>query len=857
MENEVEIPKTYSDAEKVKAAYALNMCTVSVSQIIDYNDAYILEQEYEAILNNLNLKEIPKDEALLRILTEMLNTITFFRIQELKKAQIEKQYQNRMKNAIWSAVPSASLLVSGNPIVMAVSLATTIGTGYMNYRKEKVAAASEKEKAEMELQITAIEQLNALRRELFTTAWRLADKYEFDDRLRLTEKQITQYNEILTDCDELRKYARLEAVQSKFEAYPPFWYFFGHTASFISQTTQDTETKLYYFEKAKEHFSKYEALNEFNILREDQMTASFALEYIDLLFLDKCRDENKIMRLLDVAVDKAGNNNDILQLCATTCLRLGDRKRAMRLLKMLVNEDYNKVLNAQLLSGLYVCEGNRPEYNVLMTRVSPKYLFPMPSAACCDIDEINERFENQQKSLLKEKFKLTLQGIIDKYTVELNQRISLFDMEGECPPEFFDNSKRAKRERISSARAMFCDEEKTRHYLERMQYVNLPVNYIDIFQRLYKVVFSTDCYNDMVLQDEVVALMRQAISKHRDAVNCFQTAIDAGTFGLREYERLQKLGIVSFVKGAFEKLYQHAARQIDATGLDDLLRIEGNLIRLCEKAEIKEPEIAVEEDVADEFVFESVDNAFDVSMFGTNAIVAKKSSDYIKEMLVYIREQMKLVKVQEPEMQVIYREQVEFERYFGNSVFEAYPSLKPYSIMIVADNTKNKFDLIFTTEGIVYVINDKVRKKVPYEDVKFVKDTLELCGKKYKSEYVDVGALYQIAKGLNKKFINNLEQKIEYIDGEVTAKILNQWFRDRKQAMADDVTRVYAWADQTLLRQMGYVIEKELSKENYLLQFYCELKRGYIFELRVVEFDSIDRAFAAAISKAGILRVER
>ena len=36
--------KKYEIQDKLKAAYALNMCTVSVSQIIDYNDEYILEQ---------------------------------------------------------------------------------------------------------------------------------------------------------------------------------------------------------------------------------------------------------------------------------------------------------------------------------------------------------------------------------------------------------------------------------------------------------------------------------------------------------------------------------------------------------------------------------------------------------------------------------------------------------------------------------------------------------------------------------------------------------------------------------------------------------------------------------------------
>ena len=54
--------------EKLKAAYALNLWTVSISQIIDYNDMNILEQEYNTIMNNLNLENMPKDEALLDVI---------------------------------------------------------------------------------------------------------------------------------------------------------------------------------------------------------------------------------------------------------------------------------------------------------------------------------------------------------------------------------------------------------------------------------------------------------------------------------------------------------------------------------------------------------------------------------------------------------------------------------------------------------------------------------------------------------------------------------------------------------------------------------------------------------------------
>lgn len=131
--------------EQLKAAYALNLCTVSVSQIVDYKDVCILEQEYNAILNNLNLEVIPKDDALLRTLTEILNTITFFRIQEIRKEQLDKEYQRRLKNAIWSAIPSLNVVVSNNPAVMALSLAAQVGTAYMSYRREKANAKADHE----------------------------------------------------------------------------------------------------------------------------------------------------------------------------------------------------------------------------------------------------------------------------------------------------------------------------------------------------------------------------------------------------------------------------------------------------------------------------------------------------------------------------------------------------------------------------------------------------------------------------------------------------------------------------------------------------------------------------------------
>ena len=272
------------EMDTIKAAYALNLCTVSISQIIDYEDVVILEQEYDTILNNLNLENMPKDEALLNILKEMLDTITFFRIQAGDKRIIEKEYQQNMKNAIWSAVhPFGVIFAGSNPWTVLISLASQVGAGYMNYRKAKASNALEYERNIWQLQRSAIEQLNGLRRELFDASWRLSKKYNFKEEYRLTEKQISQYNEILMDPDDLRRFERLDYISNYFEAYPPFWYYLGHAANMVSKNARecnDNDIADKYLIIAKEKFEQYRKHNVFGLLREDLINSSCLLEYV-------------------------------------------------------------------------------------------------------------------------------------------------------------------------------------------------------------------------------------------------------------------------------------------------------------------------------------------------------------------------------------------------------------------------------------------------------------------------------------------------------------------------------------------------------------------------------------------------
>ena len=81
-----------SDNEKLTAAYALNLWTVSIKQIIDYNDINIMQQEYDSIMNNLNIEKMPKDNVLLDIIREIMDQITYSLAENGDKKMIEREF---------------------------------------------------------------------------------------------------------------------------------------------------------------------------------------------------------------------------------------------------------------------------------------------------------------------------------------------------------------------------------------------------------------------------------------------------------------------------------------------------------------------------------------------------------------------------------------------------------------------------------------------------------------------------------------------------------------------------------------------------------------------------------------------
>ena len=404
------------ERKKLKAACALNMCMVSLSQIVDYQNLEILKMEYDSILNNLNLENVVKDESLLKALQAIMDACHFYILHARDKEILKKEQQARLKRALGNALGGGNVIAifgSGDPWGIAAGTAAMIGVAAVNYKSQRDKAKLENEIDEWQLERSALEQLHNLRRTLFETAWHFAEKYNYPDSYRLTEKQISVFNDIIRNPDPQTRYESLWLIRENFKAYPMFWYYLGRAALETSDAfrpdAKDGERKREiaygvgdsmlqeaYRKKAidaYETFKKCHLGNE--LMREDVVAASAYLDHAQLCDPTSPIGLQQILEDANCAHRLAPMDEEVSQSCAFRYLQLfesshllkelrsDDGRRlvsdediasisttAVECLRFLLDRDFNPEVNGRALSRLYKLTDNKSEYLVVKSMVS-------------------------------------------------------------------------------------------------------------------------------------------------------------------------------------------------------------------------------------------------------------------------------------------------------------------------------------------------------------------------------------------------------------------------------------------------------------------------------------------------------
>jgi len=326
--NDKEQPQLQTQLQVLEA---LNQIAVSLTHIITYNDKVVLDQEYNTIINNLNLNKIP-DADIITLLQELMDLLTASKIQEHERAYLfqtyEKNVQNELRKRMSMRILETDMLL--NPYTSVLQAMLNVGSFYFNYRAKLDDYKKERDEAAWKIDANIMQKLNEFYKKLLKYSWELMRRYNLPDEWRLNEKQLNNYIAILKEPDLELRFRKLERLEDNFQKFPSYWYYRGQAA----QETGNRKEAMYCF-------NQFQNIHQ-GILRKDPYAASTAM-YRTMLNSQKQGklDPAAINHDLEIVLANSEDSDwgNIL-FAALQYARIGDADTASRLIMRNLDNGY-------------------------------------------------------------------------------------------------------------------------------------------------------------------------------------------------------------------------------------------------------------------------------------------------------------------------------------------------------------------------------------------------------------------------------------------------------------------------------------------------------------------------------------
>ncbi|MGD9730930.1 MAG: hypothetical protein AB7U45_02015 [Desulfamplus sp.] len=288
--------KLNNEQTQLQVLECLNLIAVSLTHIMTYNDKVILDQEYNTIINNLNLSNIP-DADIITLLQELMDLLTTSKINDRDReyllSRFDKNVQTELKNRVKSRIFDTDIVI--NPYTTILTAVLSTGSFYFNYRSQMDAYAKEKEEGKWAIEVKTMQGLNNFYKKLLKYSWELMRRYNLPDKWRLDEKQLSDYTNILKEPDLAKRYRKLERIESSFQKFPPYWYYRGQSAQEIGNNKE-----------ALRCFNQFQQIHQ-GILRKDPYAASVAM--CKTMLIMEHADINTLKRDLELILSNSDDDD--------------------------------------------------------------------------------------------------------------------------------------------------------------------------------------------------------------------------------------------------------------------------------------------------------------------------------------------------------------------------------------------------------------------------------------------------------------------------------------------------------------------------------------------------------------------
>ncbi|MBQ7221593.1 MAG: SEL1-like repeat protein [Synergistaceae bacterium] len=251
-------PLHASDYDPQLTMSALNMAVVSVHRIITTQSRAVLDDEYQNIINNLNLGNIRSDPEITSLYEKLLDITGRKKLRSEEADYLRKNYNAAARKSISGALSdlgkSSVSVIRENGSIGAFfgsfsNLVSVSAASYFKYQYGGLNLQGTLEDNLYRLKAEDLADFNDLQKELLTSSWNLMNKYSLPDEYRLVQKSVEDFCRAVEKTEEpSRKLRMLQAMESDFRVYPPYWFYRAKAA----QEARDSEETAKCYDKFEE-----------------------------------------------------------------------------------------------------------------------------------------------------------------------------------------------------------------------------------------------------------------------------------------------------------------------------------------------------------------------------------------------------------------------------------------------------------------------------------------------------------------------------------------------------------------------------------------------------------------------------
>ena len=319
-----------------QAVVLLNHLNWVVSRVEqNKEDAFVIEEEYENLTdNNINLATI-EDEEIAQEIVALMHVFTDIRETIMDMDALHGTMELKRKAAIYRAIPNPGVVVSPNPYLIAIRLAESAATSFMNYQAARSEMLIEGIEKKLKIDKRKLRALNAINEELFWRQWQIVQKHKLPDCWRTARSDCRELVALLSisgDNADTLIYSYLKRYEARFSYLPIYWYYrmqYAMKGSSEANWPKERREDVLYSCKQFEKYHK-------DILRKDRICAM-----VSMMAIGACKGDMKLPELerhLNVIVSNMKTHDwDLAFFVAREYIDMGKKKEALDLLQGMVD----------------------------------------------------------------------------------------------------------------------------------------------------------------------------------------------------------------------------------------------------------------------------------------------------------------------------------------------------------------------------------------------------------------------------------------------------------------------------------------------------------------------------------------